>query len=636
MVLSEARVEERRREKQLGDDRWALEGFYVFQVRFGSKSTVVPLVLNPDTYSLSEPFSMTTAPGLNGSLYVEENGIVFRRIQLGGTFGLSKKRIPFGTSLPSEDNPPPASFVRKTENPGTEPISGQKHFEILQDRIFRFYGDLKRDPYRAEDAHMFFYNLKDDEHYEVKPEEFRTSRVSRVLHRYDITLLAVDTAKSRAPEVWSRNPAGRPRGLPPLRSRALDDGPASTKLTRGELAKLRGALADVEDPSFLDRLNKAVNEELAALKRSPLYQAIGRIRNTIRVVKGIADEVERVVKGVIDFIRAPIELVKNAIQAIDDIITSLRDLTIGLGNAVLGSFRSLSRVLCSVASRPETFLDGTILRTKNWKRLLFPDFGEADLPLLNTDSPERPEDLDNGTAPTPSQVRANLRDPGNARSRGSQRALTSSRQSRLDQVGQGETLIGLASRTLGDSSRWREIVELNQLRAPYFSESGIPFTLRPGDPVLIPDDQGPAEGLNAEAVLGASPEDPLEERLLGVDFKLVPNSDGLFDWEITGKDLRKVRGVENLQQGLRTTILQPRGELPIYPDFGTDVQVGRPRRTALALARVEIITAVESDPRISGTQRVITPTNEQDDVVGVEMEAVVAGLRRSEVVQVPL
>ena len=150
-----------------------------------------PLVVSPNSIYFDEPFTVAISPGTNGGLVVEENGIIQRKIRLEGTTGFAPK--PLETSGPiGADYNVVASYSKRGKFIAGETFSGQKHFQFLQDKVFRTYADLKRDPTYARDTKLIFHNLKDEESWRVVPETFTLNRQSSdgPLYRYQIQLNA--------------------------------------------------------------------------------------------------------------------------------------------------------------------------------------------------------------------------------------------------------------------------------------------------------------------------------------------------------------------------------------------------------------------------------------------------------------
>ena len=55
----------------------------------------------------------------------------------------------------------------------------------------------------------------------------------------------------------------------------------------------------------------------------------------------------------------------------------------------------------------------------------------------------------------------------------------------------GDSLPSIAAREMSDARRWLDLALANGLKSPYISEEGVPGTLRPGQPILIPTTEPP-------------------------------------------------------------------------------------------------------------------------------------------------
>lgn len=140
----------------------------------------------------------------------------------------------------------------------------------------------------------------------------------------------------------------------------------------------------------------------------------------------------------------------------------------------------------------------------------------------------------------------------------------------------GLTLERLAQKELGDSTRWGEIVEVNNLKAPYISEDpqeSREGVLRPGQNILIPI---PLQNGFSQVPVGK--ENKLTkgmselEKSLGTDLKI--NSD--FDLVLTSSgDLELVAGADNMAQAVLLKLSYEPGEVMRHPQLGSGVIVGR-------------------------------------------------------------
>jgi hypothetical protein len=146
-------------------------------------------------------------------------------------------------------------------------------------------------------------------------------------------------------------------------------------------------------------------------------------------------------------------------------------------------------------------------------------------------------------------------------------------------VSRSDDIYRIALRNLGDAGRWREIVVLNGLVAPYISVDGDGINvLRPGDFILIPSVAGDDVSAIAAGEARVNGE-TLAEAALGKDLLLRPSqpfgNDFLWDVSIGDNgDFELAKGMENMKQAMNIMFNVERGELRPHPDYGTKFPVG--------------------------------------------------------------
>ena len=143
-------------------------------------------------------------------------------------------------------------------------------------------------------------------------------------------------------------------------------------------------------------------------------------------------------------------------------------------------------------------------------------------------------------------------------------------------VERGMTLEKIAQSEFGDSTRWGEIVEVNNLRAPYISDDPTETrdgVLKPGSNLLIPI---PAQNGFSQVPVGK--ENRLTkgfselEKSLGTDLKI----DRDFDLVLTSSgDLEMISGADNMAQGTLLKLSYEPGEVMRYPEIGTGLVIGK-------------------------------------------------------------
>ena len=134
----------------------------------------------------------------------------------------------------------------------------------------------------------------------------------------------------------------------------------------------------------------------------------------------------------------------------------------------------------------------------------------------------------------------------------------------------------LAQQELGDSTRWGEIAEVNNLEPPYIiNDPSIEATnvLRPGDVVLIPTPLRNGFSAAAESIETTVTENlnPVE-RSLGTDFMITPD----FDLSLTPSgDLELVAGPDNMAQAVVLKLSYEPGEVMAFPQLGAGIVPGQ-------------------------------------------------------------
>jgi hypothetical protein len=163
---------------------------------------------------------------------------------------------------------------------------------------------------------------------------------------------------------------------------------------------------------------------------------------------------------------------------------------------------------------------------------------------------------------------------------------------------QGVDLERLAQDYLGDSSRWVEIAELNDLRAPFVIQDMSDTTtnvVRPGNVLLIP--APPQNGFtklpNGKEITSGPSLSELEMSL-GSDLKLTSD----FDLAMGNNgDLQIIRGTDNVAQAVVLKLGYERGELMGSPGIGVGLGIGK-KFPPLSQIKEDLIRSLTQDPRI--------------------------------------
>lgn len=603
-----ALIRERLRQSITGDDRFFQKLLYYFELRIplellgssmtGQASFLFPLVLGPQSISMEEPFTVSATPTQGGGLYVEENGIVQRMLKIRGHTGFKLRTLKAnGPHVLDALTPDKRSFGRFLPGTVLDKISGQRHFQYLQDAVFRTYADLKRDPATSENTQLVFHNPKDEEHWLVVPQRFTMERDSSkpVHYTYAIDLLVVAPAED-ADADFSED------------QNLLDQIKDTLRMVQSGVSMIAGAINDLT----------ALVGELTNLVKD-----VGKIIDSATTVLSAASNF---VEGVTAFIQSPLALVNSVVDLVDEALAlrdtverSLEDIT-RLPENVKQKFRQLADGAERIATHPEAFETPVIKKIRETKRRqeLLASMSRA--ALQEAEGSAAPTTLDAaaglGTAVTPGDVQIARSELGVGRETRQYTGATSIT------VEQGDTLVSLAAKYLGDARRWQDIAILNGMKPPFINDLAdvrlgetevFPGTLGTGGKILIPNYSRPPNRQPLLPVLGVGLEEPAENHFLGTDFALteVGGRPGAprFDWEVDEEggsvDLKHVSGYANMGQALKFRLSVEKGTDKLYTRLGVERVIGlNIDAVDLETAKFRITQAVLSDPRVASLRRV--------------------------------
>lgn len=155
-------------------------------------------------------------------------------------------------------------------------------------------------------------------------------------------------------------------------------------------------------------------------------------------------------------------------------------------------------------------------------------------------------------------------------------------------VQQGDNIITLAARLLGDARRWPDLVKVNALRAPYVADVGRPGVLAPGDPILYP---------TGTDVPNAPDPRRVEAKTYFRDLALTRRGDVV----LGPRGLRLVEGYENLEGALRRRLTYFIGSHPFHPTWGSRLKLGigdEMDEARLSIVASDARRALRADPRV--------------------------------------
>ncbi len=630
-------IREQARQAVTEDSSFLTKSTFFFELRvspavaFPSPVTqyIFPLILAPRSYRLTEPFTVEATPTQNGGLYVEENGIVQRQIMLQGNFGWRPKPLARNVTLTGLQIPvEKRSFSRHIPVAVLAAISGKRHFEYLQDSVFRAYADLKRDPETSPDVQLFFHNPHDQESWLVVPQKFELNREAdkRVIYDYSIELLVVDRAD------------------------AVD---FSISEDKGILDTIKDGLRQAK--AFVDMGTGFVNDVTSTLAEvEALIKDVGKV---VSSVKTLANATTAFIEGVTDVIEAPISVIDSLTRSIEAVEGTLGAL-VELGNtdfnsAYVNSWRRMRAAADRLGMHPSLFETDSqrVLRDIRARQ-----DRESQARRVISEGVTAPTSLatyGEGTAPLPGEVQRNEAETGVGRNNNRYSSA------KVIVIAHGDSMASLSAKHLGDARLWQDIALLNGMKPPFIDAQGgadlgspanpIPGVFGAGTELLIPSFGRPPEQQPLLTVLGVRRDQPFEDQILGTDFLLVPTNKrrDQFDWEIDVEhgsvDFKLVSGKDNLGQALTTRLTTEKGFNPLYQTVGLDRVIGLNLVAVdLETARFRVVAAITADPRIGSIRGLsfgssadpdeATPTRTPDALV-IDIDVEVRGFTQGITVQ---
>jgi hypothetical protein len=507
------------------------------------------LQLNPQSYTLQEPFASALTPVESNEVLAEENGIIQREITLEGTTGV-KGSANVG-SLESAIRDVGAAFkaIGQDKSKSGEQPGIQNFFKLRN--FFRAYSEAKQDPEIARDLIMVLHVMRDDDHFVVVPKSFTTPRDAntRLHYKYRIELTAIGTVIPD-PEPPSAE-LGLGDGI-----RTLLEGVQDTRAAFAELSELQGAIK-----------GKIANISAIMIQTAGMIQA----------VKDFGE-------GFKDLVDMPREQAILGLEVLENAADRSLDPGAPLEGDLAEGHRAMGRVVSGMQQallQPEKF---------GKKKL-----GQREAEIFAGERLVTNTDVDNRTAGGKLGSRTRVVSGSGGFAGLATAGFDSSVTAR---VRKGDTIASVAARY---RSTKEGIILLNDLRAPYITVDGGPGILRPGDEVLIPVARG-------GAIAGTQPSSDyltVEDSMYGVDMRLDPVllNDGIMELSVDQKhgrlDVEHSFGIANVVQGLQILLHTARGATKFLPDLGIVRDVGMKGTVQRMLfASVSIRETILSDPRI--------------------------------------
>jgi len=170
------------------------------------------------------------------------------------------------------------------------------------------------------------------------------------------------------------------------------------------------------------------------------------------------------------------------------------------------------------------------------------------------------------------------------------------------EVSAQDTPDGLAARW---GVPWADIAAANGLRAPYFTDTGLPATVAPGDRITVPVKTGASRQMPAHAPGDSAYGTSRQEELFGRDLLLDETEGIAIDNRYGALDFDLVSGVDNMVQAIGIKLDTEQGSNVLYPTFGRTPLIGlvntMERRI---LAEVDAERIMLEDPRVDEVLKV--------------------------------
>jgi len=562
----------------------------------------------PKVVEMGEPYATKVVSTQNGGKYVESHGSIIRELRIQGNSGLRpNKTLPNSVNLlGGAPLGPLAGPVKSIAGPiidrgfavansitnvvqaiglsepnrGLDPSERTGYDDIMKLRnIFRAYSDIKNSA-GAPNIVMVWRDIKTADYWIVEPKEFKLIQDSKSPLTYNYQIGLRTLARFEFSKVFSPDPLkGLKAGAKQIATiqRALREISTTLLVVSGSIDRLaaagvfaqnvlvepsinviRGTSAIINSargiqPSVANnwqRLNNNYQEALDTLEEQ-LFPNVPAVGSNVGITEPTDEEQERAdsYTEIINAIRAGQRAARNVL-----IQPAMQD---SLGARV--SSRQIS--------------------TTNAFRKFIPG-GAA-----------------GGTLPTTvgdTSFIGNQKMSGNISS---------------DVVGSGETIFSLAQRLLGNRNRWKLLVLINDLRAPYISNSGEAQTLAPGDYIYYPVQDGsglssadidPTGAGSTETEQSGQNPDSVIDRAYGRDIRLKSDAKNRTDIVINASgDLASIQGVANVKQGIRLKFSTEQGTLTVHPKYGASFPIGtKMTQTSFNLFRLNTYATLISDPRI--------------------------------------
>lgn len=585
------------------------------------------LPLAPQSLKQNERFAISIKPTQGGTV-VTHGGNKYKTLTITGTTGIAPFRGSGGVDLSTGEAIFQPNELRYK--------SGKEVFLELRNYFKTYYQKKKSDKSRAsQDARLVFRNYKDGEFLIVELLDFQMERQASRPFLYDYTM------EFKVLKHFSFVPSEPAGGLLADIDRIGNQVLAKLNLARGIFLRSQGLLRQVEstyDSTVLEPLRKTSLAVKALVGVGLVAADIGsrHFSSTMEptsakaILKDIETQVQAGKTGqAVDPALANVELPSDIDSAVSrqgvGILNSLNDALLSLDASQFpeATRDAAAREQASAAVLPRSFYESAIADLRRIKANAEDKFnlGSSSYDDLfnrtssfsaETTKTVTDEEFELLNAFNESIAALRLLLSNNALFKSSYadriRDMESRFASAIDLeelpavkqiiMPQDTDLERLAQIELGDSTRWVEIVELNDLKSPYVIQGQsdtTPNVVHPGDTILIPQPQiaGFSEAPRSKQTSSTVGLTELE-RSLGTDLKVTED----FDLALgNNQDLQVVSGADNISQAVALKLGYEKGELIRHPEIGVGIGIGR-KFPLLTEIQENLVKTLLQDPRI--------------------------------------
>jgi len=560
--------------------------FYVINIQTQVIEKQYGFDIPPQTIEHGADFAAEAIALQEGNYFTDERGQYFKMLSMSGTFGFRPTR---GKSS-SIDNSglkrsisqiQQAGAVIRGDSPAlTVPSDERTGWDRQADleNLFHFYAEKKMHRATAASYVFVYANWKLGEVYVAQPLSIRRTRTApsdRFKHKYvlSVRLLAPLSVK----------------GVP------KDFLPAPNKDLAFYFDRARRAAARVE--TSIGLVKDSMGSITSFLVQYP-KQALSTARSFTDLIRSGGDIVTEALDNVDVLINAvgafgtgtvnafvftPLESYRTTMRRVLEAKGTFES----LGGNAAGKFREIGTNLSDVLrSISDMYIGLTVTEERG-------DVNDAARAIGNLYRPSFERNaLDTDRIP---RGRTPLFDRGSNTSLGGRGIPKGSQEVTLPG---GTSIKEVASRFLGESGRWKEIVLLNNLRPPYISAQGDGISvLRPGDKINIPmlplDDNDQAQVFTTLTM----DQEGSDARKYGRDLWADPDTLDILVNEYG--DLGVIEGLDNLRQAMTIKVKTRPGDLKMHPWFGFSGEVGTGIEIdKLARQQLQVRDTLLSDSRI--------------------------------------